>query len=75
MVREVNIWDLNRAYVRALFSLKEFWVGAVLYVFGVACLVFSLSLGGFIMLIAALIMINADWYGKRKVLRNLQWKK
>lgn len=75
MVRKVTIRGLNREYARALFSSRAFWVGVIIYIVGLICLFFSLILGGVIMFVAGIIMLNADWNGRKKVVRNLQWKK
>ena len=75
MAREVTLENLNIAYAKALFSSVAFWIAAVLYVLGLICLEFSMLLGGIIMLVAAIIMINADWFGRKRVVRNLMWKK
>ncbi|MEI6731759.1 MAG: hypothetical protein WCK90_03705 [archaeon] len=75
MTREVTLRGLNKAYAKALFSSKAFWTGLILYAIGTAGLMFNRILGGAIMVIAGLIMINADWNGRKRVVNNLQWKK
>ena len=74
MAKEVTLKNLNKAYVKELFSSKVFWVGLVLYAIGLVYLKFDILNGAIIMFVAALIMISVDWQGRKKVVKRLSWK-
>ena len=74
MAKEVTLKNLNKAYVKELFSSKVFWVGLVLYAIGLVYLKFDILNGAIIMFVAALIMISVDWQGRKEVVKRLSWK-
>ena len=77
-MRAVTLEELNHAYLRALLSSLMFWTGLVVYVLGVVMLKYlavSFPLGGTAMLAGVLIMLNADWRGRRHVVKQLRWIK
>ena len=74
MAKEVTLKNLNKAYVKELFSSKIFWAGLVLYAIGLVYLKFNILNGAIIMLVAALIMISVDWQGRKEVVKRLSWK-
>jgi hypothetical protein len=62
--------------MRELFSSQRFWIGFVLYIAGLVIFSRSYSLvGGVIMLVSALMMMNEDYKGRKKVLKRLRWIK
>ena len=75
MQKEVTVRGLNRAFMHSLFSSGRFWFGFVLYFVGVVSWASSMFISGIIMLVAALIMLSADYNGRKKVVKNLRWVK
>lgn len=76
MSKEVTVRGLNSAYMHELFSARMFWWGLILYALGIACM--NISFGNFpfgasLMLIGVLIMLNADWRGRQRVVKRLRW--
>lgn len=73
MEKEVTLKNLNRAFMKELFSSHTFWFGFILYTVGLIMLIYNMLIGGFIMLVSSLIMINADWQGRKLVVKRLRW--
>jgi len=74
MEKEVTLRDLNKAFIAELIKSKLLWIGVVIYISGLLLLKFSTLTAGIVMIIAALIMLNADWISRNKVVKKLRWK-
>jgi len=75
MKKEVTVRALNIAFMKELFRSKLYWIGFVLYVLGLIFFYYRMGLGGIIMFIGSIVMLNADWNGRKKVVRKLRWVK
>jgi hypothetical protein len=75
MTREVTLENLNRAFIKELFSYYLFWIGVIIYIMGIGLWFITTLIGGIFMLVGVLTMINADWVGRKRVVKRLQWKK
>ena len=74
-MKEVTLMGLNREFARALFSRNSFWVSLLFYIVGLISLWSFPLIGGIIMFIAALSMLNSDWNGRAEVVKRLRWVK
>lgn len=74
-MKEVTLRNLNVEFAKALFSSVSFWIGLLFYIIGLILLSFFSLIGGIIMFISALSMLNTDWRGRNKVVKRLRWVK
>ncbi|MEK6850420.1 MAG: hypothetical protein AABX85_02510 [Nanoarchaeota archaeon] len=72
-MKKVTIRSLNEEFVKALFSSVSFWISLLFYVIGLIVFSFFPIVGGIMMFISALSMLNADWKGRNKVVKRLRW--